>query len=1040
MKLKWIISMTVVAMLLAVGMVALAGHDSIVAAQDEGAKLESALLDKFATEGSADFIVRFTEQADLSAAYAMDWSARGEFVYNTLRETAAKSQANAIAMLDVAGLKHQTIFTTNDLYVWNGALTNAEALAALPEVSFIRATRVYSIDPGVVQAPFANVKWAGDLLAYNMLTTAGDSTTTTVDWGITDTKADQFWTAFGKKGEGMKVANIDTGVFYTHPALINQYACQADPGNPDCWEDPSNVCGGTPCDPVGHGTHTMGTMVAKDDPSFAWIVGMAPNAQWVACLGCDLGSSCSDYALLTCGDWVVAPDGDSANRPNVVNNSWGGTPDGSTWYLDAVTAWRAAGIFPAFSAGNSGPTCGSMGDPGSYQESFASAAHSYTRAIAAFSSRGDSFFGSIPYTKPNISAPGVNIMSTVPGGGFAPNQGTSMASPHNAGAVALLWSCAPDLVGQVDQTFQVLQDNADTPPAGDCGAPPGQPGNWTYGYGYLDVLTAGEAAGCGTVQTGTLEGYVYDDKGAPVEGANVSALPEILDNQINVLTDPNGFYTMELPVGTYAVTASKLNYEPQTIPGVVVVADQITTQDFEITFLGAWTQIALDPTCPDWTRYDGEYFPATGLVYLLGGRGGATGAETFGDIFSFDPATHTCTDTGADLPTPISNYTIAPLNNGTADVLCVFGGRIADGTQTLDVQCYDPVANAATVVNQLPTEWTGFGPFANVVVDNTAYIFGGFRNTAAPYMLARTDAYNPVTNLFEQKGDLNEARSYIMGVAVDGKVYAFGGDTFDGVSLFASVKAEVLDPAVGTWDDAAVADLPVPSGEGRAYGFDSSSHYELAGKIVLAGGGEWPNQTNAVLSYDVASNTYDQTFPDLNSPRRDQAGFFVPGAPGAMWVIGGRNGADTPPFMPPEFFEVQLLEADLGVAKTAEPDPVKTESPLNYTLTISNTGPMTVTGVIVSDTLPAGVTFVGASEGCTEAGGKVRCEFAELGVDVTEVITIAVTAPDVTGVITNTVTIVGDLPDPNLANNTATVKTEVIPSIIDIYLPITQKQ
>ncbi len=70
-----------------------------------------------------------------------------------------------------------------------------------------------------------------------------------------------------------------------------------------------------------------------------------------------------------------------------------------------------------------------------------------------------------------------------------------MASPHNAGAVALLWSCNPALVGQIDATFQLLQNNTDTAPAGNCGAPPDGQGNYTFGYGYLNVLKAGQA-GC----------------------------------------------------------------------------------------------------------------------------------------------------------------------------------------------------------------------------------------------------------------------------------------------------------------------------------------------------------------------------------------------------------------------------------------------------------------------------------------------------------------------------------------------------------------
>ena len=80
------------------------------------------LLDRFAADGSADFIVRFTEQADLSAAYSMDWNARGEYVYNTLLETANRSQVNANAILNQNGFKYQTIIGGNDLYVWSGNL------------------------------------------------------------------------------------------------------------------------------------------------------------------------------------------------------------------------------------------------------------------------------------------------------------------------------------------------------------------------------------------------------------------------------------------------------------------------------------------------------------------------------------------------------------------------------------------------------------------------------------------------------------------------------------------------------------------------------------------------------------------------------------------------------------------------------------------------------------------------------------------------------------------------------------------------------
>ncbi|MFZ3070131.1 MAG: S8 family serine peptidase, partial [Anaerolineaceae bacterium] len=588
------------------------------------------------------------------------------------------------------------------------------------------------------------------------------------------------------------------------------------------------------------------------------------------------------------------------NRPNIVNNSWGGG-GGDTWYQAKVVAWRAAGIFPAFSAGNSGSGCSTLGSPGDYQESFASASHQSSRTISDFSSRGpSSTFGHDPYTKPNISAPGSSICSSVPTDGWSCGySGTSMASPHSAGAVALLWSCNPSLIGSIDTTFELLQSTADTPPAGNCSAPPDGQGNYTYGYGYLNVLAAGTAT-CSGVESGTLNGFVYDSGGTPLEGASVTALT-------TATTDATGFYTMSIPEGTYSVTASKYGYLSETVDGVEIIANTTTTQDFSLTYEGAWMGGAA--ACFDWTRYDVEYFPGTGLIYALGGR---SDANTNGSIYSYDPASGACVDTGVDLPTPISNYTINLVNDGTADVLCTFGGRDSAGGSTLNVQCYDPLANTASVVATLPAAYTGYTPGANAVYNNNVYIFGGFKNTAAPYELARTDRFDPVTKTFTQLGNLSQARSYLYAAVVDGKIYAFGGTVYDGTNLNAQTRAEVMaDPeGAGTWSDADVLDLPTAYDEGQAIGFDADIEIpQVAGKIVFMGGGQWPGETADVWTYDVLTNTYDTSFPDLQGARRNHGAAFVPGSSDdptdglpALWVFGGRSGADTPPYQGVEYF------------------------------------------------------------------------------------------------------------------------------------------
>lgn len=545
------------------------------------AKIEPMLLDSINTSGSSDFIVRFAEQADLSAAYEMAWKERGEFVYNTLQETAARSQARAIEYLKERSIDYQSFFTGNELFVKAGDLDAVTSMAALEEVASIHAPRTYYIDPVEVTDQALDFTWVGELVASNTMPTvidpSNDSVNATTDWGIIDTGADDFWAAFGSQGAGIVVANIDTGVQWNHPALVDSYKCGSDPTDPACWSDPSNICGaGGACDNNGHGTHTMGTMVANDDDALPYIAGMAPDAQWIACKGCET-TGCSETALNTCADWILAPNGNPDNRPNIVNNSWGGD-GGDTWYLAKVNAWRAAGIFPAFSAGNSGPTCGSAGSPGDYQESFASANHQSSREIASSSSRGPSDFGHDPYTKPNISAPGSLICSTVPTNSWnCGYSGTSMASPHSAGAVALLWSCNPSLVGQIDQTFEILQDSADVPLAGNCGAPPDGEGNYTYGYGYLNVFAAG-LENCAA--SGILVGTVTDGTN-PIVGATIVATLDIT-HTYQTTTNASGDYSLTVVVGAYTVEASAFGYVTGSATGVVVVEGGTTVQDFNL--------------------------------------------------------------------------------------------------------------------------------------------------------------------------------------------------------------------------------------------------------------------------------------------------------------------------------------------------------------------------------------------------------------------------------------------------------------------------
>ena len=416
----------------------------------------------------ADFLVYLTEQADLSAAYNIDnWAERGRYVYDTLYQTAQQSQPDIIAFLGQEAVLHK--FYIVNAIAATGSIDTITGLANRADVVYIEALDSYALPE---PQPGANIGIAG------------------LEWGVSKIGADRVWADFDIWGDGMVIASIDTGVYSSHPALINQYRGTATGSHDYNWFDPSYTYPAAPGDNNGHGTHTVGTMVGADGTSQP---GVAPAAQWIAAKGCG-SSTCDSYDLLYAAEWMLAPypiggtagNGDPTRRPHVINNSWGGG-GGDLWYQTAVQAWRAAGIFPAFAAGNAGDEPGTIGSPGDYADSFASGATDSSDNITAFSSRGPSSLTS--ETKPDISAPGSAIRSTWPDGGYASMSGTSMASPHTAGCAALVMEADPTL--EVSQVEDLL-----TSTAADLGAT--GPDD-AFGYGRLDCYQAVAAARAGVV-------------------------------------------------------------------------------------------------------------------------------------------------------------------------------------------------------------------------------------------------------------------------------------------------------------------------------------------------------------------------------------------------------------------------------------------------------------------------------------------------------------------------------------------------------------
>ncbi|RZU49464.1 subtilisin family serine protease [Krasilnikovia cinnamomea] len=485
--------------------------------------------------GDTTFWVLLRDTPDLSAARRAAGQAKAGAVYRAATTATARHQAGLRALLTRRGARFSTYWISDTIRVTGGAALLRE-LAARPEVKAVLPDNPVRLPTPVTGTTHAAVQGT--------------------EWNIDRVGAPRVWNERHDRGEGIVVANVDTGVQYDHPALAAGYRGRRADGGYDHdynWFDPAHICADpAPCDNVGHGTHTMGTMVGGEGET---AIGVAPGASWIAVKGCET-SYCSVAALLAAGQWIVAPTDRSGNNPrpdlapDVVNNSWGGASGFDPWYSDVVRAWAAAGIFPAFSAGNSGPTCGTANTPGSYTATYASGAYDINNAIASFSSRGTGQDGLV---KPNIAAPGVDVRSSVPGGGYAVYSGTSMASPHTAATVALLWSAVPALRRDIAATREVLDTSAIDVDDVSCGGTAGD--NNVFGQGRLDAAAAVTLA---LSPSGSLVGTVTAG-GTPLTGATVRVSGPA---ERSVTTGADGGYRFaRLVAGAYRVRVTAFGYD-----------------------------------------------------------------------------------------------------------------------------------------------------------------------------------------------------------------------------------------------------------------------------------------------------------------------------------------------------------------------------------------------------------------------------------------------------------------------------------------------
>jgi subtilisin family serine protease len=534
--------------------------------QNSASKIAPQVVSDTADGQSTSVIILLADQADVSAAYDMrDQDARGWFVYNALTQHAARTQAGLQQYLKSKGIDYQSFWAANML-VATADRSVVEQLAERSDVASVDSNRP--------------ARWIEDPTITNFgLAPNKANAPDTAEWGVLNVNAPAVW-ALGFTGQGMVVANEDTGMRWSHNALKPKYrgwnGTTAD--HNFNWHDSIHSGGGScgpnavePCDDSGHGTHTTGTTVGDDGAGNQ--IGVAPGAKWIGCRNMDQGNG-TPATYTECFQFFIAPTdlaGNNANpalRPHVINNSWGcPASEGCVTRAELETIvnnTEAAGIFVEVSAGNSGPSCSTVADaPAIYSASFSTGAIDITNVLAGFSSRGPSTFYTPNLLKPNISAPGVNVRSSTRTSdtSYGNLSGTSMAGPHVAGVVALLWSACPQLVRNIDLTKTILQNTANpavtvTPET--CGGTPStQIPNNSFGYGHIDALAAVNAVP--TAAPMTISGQITTPDGQPLGGVTVRMSGAASRKTI---TDSDGNYRFE-NVDTdnfYTVTPSRVNY------------------------------------------------------------------------------------------------------------------------------------------------------------------------------------------------------------------------------------------------------------------------------------------------------------------------------------------------------------------------------------------------------------------------------------------------------------------------------------------------
>ncbi|CAG9622442.1 carboxypeptidase regulatory-like domain-containing protein [Sutcliffiella rhizosphaerae] len=524
--------------------------------EEEEWKVESAVSESVKKDGKADVIIRLKEKPDIakvsmSAREKVSHEERVKMVTNSLQKHANDTQKELEDFLEALEKKGM-VENIEPLWIINGFTITVDE-TGLEELMNQELIEKITLD-SIIELPEI---------------TTDSSQPRLPEWGLEKIRATNVWGEYGIRGEGIVIGIMDTGVDGGHEALAHNYRGR-DGNHQYSWIDVSGQNYATPHDGNGHGTHVAGTAVGggRGEP-----IGVAPEAEWIAAKIFTDGGSATVSGIHRAFEWFMAPGGDPSKAPHIVNNSWGNANTYNMEFYEDVQAWLAAGIVPLFAAGNEGPGAQTVGSPGSFPQSLTIGATDIHDQIASFSSRGPVFWideagNQQRILKPNLTAPGHQIFSAWPEGvrGYGKYHtisGTSMATPHVAGAIALLLQANQDL--SIQDIKDILIKTARHEPH--MGSLP----NDLYGEGIVNIYKAvTEVAFAGKLR-------------GNVQTADQSDIPikiEIPAQEISLeVTD--GPFEFSVKEGNHTVLVSAFGYQPLQIE-VVIKKGEATTVDWSL--------------------------------------------------------------------------------------------------------------------------------------------------------------------------------------------------------------------------------------------------------------------------------------------------------------------------------------------------------------------------------------------------------------------------------------------------------------------------